>query len=298
MMKISVSVGDLKLKNPTILASGILGSTGASLCRVAKCGAGALVTKSIGVDEREGYVGPNLVKLEHGFLNAMGLPNPSYKNFLPELREAKKGGVPVIASIFGKNREEFAEVAEALAKDADALELNLSCPHAEGYGADIGCDAPLVGDIVRSVKKVADVPVWVKLTLHSDVSLVGRTAIHAGADALVAINTVRATAIDIESGYPLLGNKVGGLSGAAIKPIALRCVYDLYPLGIPIIGAGGVSSWQDAVEFVLAGASAVQIGSAVYDHITIFSGVSKGMAKYLERKKVTLDKIRGSAHGK
>ena len=298
MVDISVSAGGVKLKNPTILASGILGSTGASLRRIAKCGAGAVVTKSIGVEEREGYAGPNLIRLEHGFLNAMGLPNPSYKNFLPELREAKKGGVPVIASIFGKNKEEFVEVAEGLSRDADALELNLSCPHARGYGADIGCDAPLVGKIVKDVKKAVSIPVWVKLTLHSDITLVGRTAARAGADALVAINTVRATAIDIESGYPMLGNKVGGLSGAAIKPIALRCVYDLYPVGIPIIGVGGVSSWQDAVEFILAGASAVQIGSAVYDNIKIFSEVSKGITKYLERKKMTLEGIRRSAHGK
>jgi len=284
MVDISVSAGGVKLKNPTILASGILGSTGASLRRIAKCGAGAVVTKSIGVEEREGYAGPNLIRLEHGFLNALGL--------------AKKGGVPVIASIFGKNKEEFVEVAEGLSRDADALELNLSCPHARGYGADIGCDAPLVGKIVKDVKKAVSIPVWVKLTLHSDITLVGRTAARAGADALVAINTVRATAIDIESGYPMLGNKVGGLSGAAIKPIALRCVYDLYPVGIPIIGVGGVSSWQDAVEFILAGASAVQIGSAVYDNIKIFSEVSKGITKYLERKKMTLEGIRRSAHGK
>jgi dihydroorotate dehydrogenase (NAD+) catalytic subunit len=293
---VSVSIGSIKLRNPTLLASGILGSTSTSLRRVALAGAGGIVTKSIGVTKSEGYAGPNLVELECGFLNAMGLPNPSYKEFILELREVKGIGIPIIVSVFGSNVAEFVEVAKGVNNEAHALELNLSCPHVKGYGADIGNDAKLVSQIVKKVKQSSKIPVWVKLTAHSDIITIGKKAKDAGADALVAINTLRATVIDIESGYPILGNKVGGLSGTAIKPIALRCVYDLYHLEIPIIGVGGISTWQDAIEFILAGATAVQIGSAVYKDITIFRKISRGIAKYLQRRGKSLTEIRGAAH--
>lgn len=292
----------LELKNPVILAAGILGTTGASLCRVAsEGGAGAVVTKSIGPVPKTGHPNPSMIRLDCGFLNAMGLPNPSYPGFLQELEIAKKdSGVPVIASIFGGTAAEFTEVAEGLLPGKpDAFELNVSCPHAEGYGAAVGSNPCLVEAITAAVKDVVNVPVWVKLTPNvSDITGIGTAAESGGADAVVAINTVKGMAIDIESGYPVLGNRSGGLSGKAVKPVAVKCVYDLYSaLEIPIIGVGGISSWQDAVEMIMAGASAVQVGSAVYDRLDIFSEIGTGINAFLRRKGYSdVNKLIGLSH--
>ena len=296
------SLTGLKLKNPTILAAGVLGTTGASLCRVAREGrAGAVVTKSIGPTPKAGHSNPSMVKLDCGFLNALGLPNPSYPGFLQELETAKKdSGVPVIASIFGGTPAEFKEVAEGLLPGKpDAFELNVSCPHAERYGAAIGSNPCLVEAVTAAVKDVVNVPVWVKLTPNvSDITCIGNAAESGGADAVVAINTLKGMAIDIESGYPILGNRSGGLSGKAVKPVAVKCVYDLYSaLEIPVIGVGGISSWQDAVEMMMAGASAVQIGSAVYDRLDIFSEISTSIEAFLQRKGYSdVKKLIGLAH--
>lgn len=296
-MRLTVEAGGLTLQNPTILAAGILGTTGASLKRVASMGAGAVVTKSIGVEPRYGHPNPSMIKLECGYINAMGLPNPSYKEFLQELEVAKQAGVPVIASIFGANEAEFREVAEGL-PGASAYELNVSCPHAKGYGMQLGTDPALVEAVTRAVKGAVDVPVWVKLTPNAtDITAIGKAAQDGGANAVVAINTVKAMAIDIDSGYPILGNISGGLSGPAIKPIAVKCVYDLYEaLDIPVIGVGGISNWADAVEFLMAGASAVEIGSAVYDGLEVFASVSMGLSDYLERKNMKLEDLIGISH--
>ncbi|MCE8422993.1 MAG: dihydroorotate dehydrogenase [Candidatus Methanoperedens sp.] len=293
---LSIDLCGLKIKNPLILAAGIMGTTGGSLKRIAEAGAGAIVTKSIGIEPEVGHNNPTMVELDCGYLNAMGLPNPSYKNFQPEIDTAKEGGVPVIVSIFGGSADEFSEIAGAIR--ADAFELNVSCPHVCGYGAQIGSDPVLVEEITKDVKSATNVPVWVKLTPNvTDIKGIGRAAQRGGADAVVAINTVRGMAIDIESGYPILGNKFGGLSGRAVKPVAIKCVYDLYEaLEIPIIGVGGISDHRDAIEFIMAGASAVQMGSAVGEKINIFTDISSGMESFLEEKNWTLDQIKGMAH--
>jgi dihydroorotate dehydrogenase (NAD+) catalytic subunit len=299
MANINVDINSLLLRNPIILAAGILGSTGASLRRIASSGAGAVVTKSIGVEPNPGYPGPVVVRMEYGFLNAMGLPNPSYNEFIEELRIAKdmEDDVPLIASIFGTSEGEFVEIATALCKETDALELNVSCPHVK-HVSSIGSSPASVEDVTRAVKEVANVPVWVKLSPNvTDIVEVGSAAQDGGADAIVAINTVKGMAIDIHSGHPILGNKFGGLSGRAIKPIAIKCVYDLYAeLNIPIVGVGGVSSWEDAIEFIMAGATAVQMGSAVYKNIEIFKEISSGISAYLDKKETTLNGIMGIAH--
>ncbi|HMK47525.1 MAG TPA: dihydroorotate dehydrogenase [Methanocella sp.] len=296
-MKIMCEAGGLKLKNPTILAAGVLGTTGASLKRVASMGAGAVVTKSIGAQPAMGHHNPTMVKLECGFINAMGLPNPSYRDFGQELATAKEGKVPVIASIFGATPEEFGEVAVGL-PGADAYEINVSCPHAKGYGMQCGTDPELVKAITKSVKAAVNVPVWVKLTPNvTDIRPIGLAAQDGGADAVVAINTLKSMIIDIDSGRPILGNLSGGLSGPAVKPVAIKCVYDLYgSLDIPVIGAGGVSTWADAIEFMMAGAAAVEIGSAVYEDMGVFASVSMGISDYLDRKSLTLESITGLAH--
>ena len=273
-----------------------MGTTGASLKRVAEGGAGAVVSKSIGIEPKSGHSNPSMVEVDCGYLNAMGLPNPSYKNFQNEIDAARESGVPVIASIFGGSEDEFSLIAKEL--DADAFELNVSCPHARGYGTEIGTDPILVEEITRAVKIAVDVPVWVKLTPNvTDITCIGLAAQDGGADAVVAINTVRGMAIDIESGHPILGNKFGGLSGHAIKPVAIKCVYDLYEsLDIPVIGVGGITDWRDTVEFIMAGAEAVEIGSAVGGNINIFNDISSCMEAFLEEKEWTLKDIYGMAH--
>ncbi|MFP4654320.1 MAG: dihydroorotate dehydrogenase [Methanohalobium sp.] len=288
-------------ENPVILASGIMGTTGSSLTRMVDNGAGAVVTKSIGPVPKKGHPNPTMVELENGFLNAMGLPNPSYSDFLQELETVKVNtSVPVIASIFAGDLEGFVEVAEGLSSaNPDGFELNVSCPHAEGYGATIGCDSCLVEGITSSVCDAVDVPVWVKLTPNvTDIVEIGKAAQRGGADAVVAINTVRGMSIDINTGYPILGNRYGGLSGQAIRPIAVKCVYDLYAsLEIPVIGVGGISSWQDAVEMVMAGASAVQVGSAVSQSLEVFNSISSGIENYLYSNEYSdIDEIIGLAH--
>jgi len=293
---LSLKLTGISLKNPIMLAAGIMGTTGGSMKRIAQAGAGALVTKSIGLEPKSGHSNPSMVEVDCGYLNAMGLPNPSYKNFQHEIDTAKEAGVPVIASIFGGCALDFSEIAGAI--HADAFELNVSCPHAHGYGAEIGTDPALVEDITSMVKNTVDVPVWVKLTPNvTNIKSIGLAAQNGGADAVVAINTVRAMAIDIESGYPILGNKFGGLSGRAIKPVAVKCVYDLYEaLDIPVIGVGGISDWKDAVEFIMAGAQAVEIGSAIGNNINIFKEISTGMEAFLSEKEWTLDDIYGMGH--
>ncbi len=294
---ISVRVGAIRLRNPTLLASGILGTTGASLARAAEWGAGGVVTKSLGVEPRVGYKGPTVVRLESGAVNAVGLSNPGWRGFLPELEAARRGGVPAIASLFGSTPAEFRQMARGLDRHADGFELNLSCPHVKNVGSEVGADPALVRAIVRATKRGTRKPVWAKLTPHADVVEVGRAAERAGADALVAVNTLRAAAFDVETGRPLLGNRVGGLSGPPLKPVALRCVYELYgEVSIPIVGSGGVGNWKDAVEFLSAGARAVEIGTALLDGPGVFRETVAGLRTFLRRKGMTLDRLIGRSH--
>jgi len=295
MPSLSIHAGGLDLANPVLLAAGILGTTGASLCRAARAGAGGVVTKSVGSTPREGHPGPCIVAVQGGLLNAMGLPNPSYRHFQEEIDTGRSSGVPVIASIFGSSPAEFAQIARAL--QADAFELNLSCPHAEKYGSELGRYPDMVESVTGAVKAAADVPVWVKLTPNTaDILELGLAAQRAGASAVVAINTLKAMAIDIETGYPILGNRFGGLSGPAIKPVAVRSVYDLASqLEIPVIGVGGISSWEDAVEMIMAGAKAVQVGTALQEGYGIFEKIALGLQNYLERKSMTLEDLCGLA---
>jgi dihydroorotate dehydrogenase (NAD+) catalytic subunit len=299
--RLETEIAGIKLANPTMLAAGILGMSSTFFKRVADAGVGAIVTKSIGLKARKGYANPTLVEVPCGMLNAMGLPNPGIKNFAEEITEAKKIGVPIIVSIFGFSADEFALVAKEAAKSgADALELNVSCPHVEKAGAEIGQNPQLVAEVVKKVKKTVKIPVIVKLTPNvNDICEVAVAAADAGADAITAVNTFRAMAIDVETMRPILANKIGGLSGTAIKPIALRCVFEIYrEVKVPVIGCGGITSWQDAVEFLLAGASAIQIGTAIaLKDVKVFRAVAKGIDQYLRRKSFdSVKEIVGLAH--
>jgi dihydroorotate dehydrogenase (NAD+) catalytic subunit len=223
-----------------------------------------------------------------GLLNAVGLTNPGIDSFAEEMADLKKSGVPIILSIFGNSPQELADVAsKGVEMKPTAIELNLSCPHAEI--AQIAHDPNLTYEYVKAVKNIVDCPVFAKITPNaSDIVSVGLAAERAEADAIVAINTVRGMKIDIHQRRPVLGNKVGGLSGPPIFPIAVRCIFDLHnQLSIPIIGVGGVTTWEDAVEMHLAGASAIQIGTAVIDGIEVFRDIKEGVQNYLQEERFT-----------
>jgi len=298
-----IQIAGLDMPNPTMLASGILGVSAETLRTVAEAGAGAIVTKSVGLKPSSGYPNPTVIQVECGFLNAMGLPNPGIHRFVEEIKSLKDIGIPLIVSVFGFSPEEYAETSSiAVEAGASAVELNLSCPHVKGTGAEIGQDPNMVRLTVKSVKDRVDKPVFVKLTPNTaNITELAKAAASAGADAITAINTVRAMAIDVETFKPILANKFGGLSGAAIKPIAVRCVYEIYEtVNVPIIGCGGIRSWRDAVELMLAGASAIQVGSAIaFEGLSIFKSICDGIETYLKRKGFrSVSEIIGLAHKK
>jgi len=300
--RLRVKLAGLSLANPTMLASGILGYSAETLKGIVEGGASAVVTKSVGLKPRNGYANPTVVQVACGLINAMGLPNSGIDEFTREIKESKAVlSVPVIVSVYGFSADEYAVVAEkAVEAGADAVELNVSCPHVKETGVEIGQNPKVLAEVVRKVKKVVDKPVFVKLSPNvADIAEIAETAVEAGADVITAINTVKAMAIDIETAKPILGNKRGGLSGPAIKPVAVRCVYDIYErVKVPIIGCGGITSWRDAVEFMLAGASAVQIGTAIaLKGPNVFKSVAKGIDAYLKRKGFrSVNEIVGLAH--
>ncbi len=267
LVDISTTLGPLTLQNPTMLASGIMDEDAGSMQRMIDSGAGGIVTKSIGTQPREGYANPTVVELDHGLLNAMGLPNPGIDQYGEEIKKLKTTIVPIIGSIYAADATEFTTLAQKMQRfGVSAVELNVSCPHAKHYGLEVGCDPVLLQEIIRTVKNQVAIPVFVKISPSiMNLAEIVQTIENAGADGIVAINTVKAMAIDLQTKRPLLANKTGGYSGKAIKPIGIRCVYDIaQAVDIPIIGVGGITTGLDAIEYFMAGASAVQIGSAVY----------------------------------
>jgi dihydroorotate dehydrogenase (NAD+) catalytic subunit len=285
---LSVEFAGIKLPNPTILASGILGVSGEILIRVSRAGAGGVVSKSFNRIGREGYRNPSFIEVPGGFLNALGIPNPGMEEMREEVETASKQGIRVIASVFGFDAEEFAEAAAMGEKGgAIAIELNVSCPHVKEVGVEIGQRPRVVADVTRAVKSRVRVPVFVKLSPNvTDITEIAKAAESAGADGITAINSVLGTAVDVDSGFPILGGVLGGLSGPAIHAIALRAVYQIrQAVSIPIIGVGGIEDWKGAVEMMMAGASAVQIGSAITTKgLDVFREVTMGLGKFLERK--------------
>jgi dihydroorotate dehydrogenase (NAD+) catalytic subunit len=290
---LEVELCGLKLKNPMMLASGILGSSASSLNEIAR-NAGAVVAKSVGMEARNGYKNPVVMAYGHGIINAIGLASPSAKDFAKELAKFN-GEAPLIVSLYASTPEEFASLTPYFPM-ADAFELNLSCPHVKNVGAEVGSDPELVKEIVSKVKESTSKPVFAKLS-HANVVEIGKAAEEGGASAVVAINTIGGMSIDIFSRKPVLSNVSGGVSGEAIRPIALKCIWDLYEeLSIPIIGAGGITSWKDVVEFMLAGATAVQIGSALFYSYRIFYSLKESLIAYTRWKGERLEDLVGTAH--
>jgi len=284
---LSTSIGPIQIERPTMLASGILGISLDVFNRIYKAGAGAVVTKSLSKEPWEGYPNPTIFSVKGGgWLNAIGLSNPGAPYFAKMISQNKE--IPIIVSLVGSIEDDFTFMIKQFERyKVLAYELNLSCPHVEKVGLEVGDDPELVKKIIKKIKSVTKVPIIAKVGLGTTHYLdTVSAAKESGVDAITAINTLRAMAIDVETERPILSNKIGGLSGTPIKPIAVRCVYEISSkYDIPIIGCGGISSWEDAVEFILAGASAVQLGSVVGDNwLDVFGDINNGIIKYMEKK--------------
>ncbi|MDA4113896.1 MAG: dihydroorotate dehydrogenase [Thaumarchaeota archaeon] len=283
-----VSFAGLKLENPLMLASGIVGVTVDTLARAVESGAGAAVSKSIGLEPREGYRNPTVVATDSGLLNAVGLSNPGARVFSEELSEVKGRRLPIIVSIFGGGPTEFGRVTEILDRNEFlAYELNLSCPHVEGVGTEIGHDPEVVASVVKAVRARTQKPIFAKLSANTHRMVdVARGAVDSGANGLTAINTMKAMTIEVETRRPTLSHKFGGLSGSGIRPIAVARIYELYEnFKVPIIGCGGVSTWEHAVELILAGAISIEVGTALYEGYGVFNKINRGIEQYMKRKK-------------
>ncbi len=300
MSDLKVRIGSIGLERPGMVASGIMDETGDTMVRMLRSGAGAVVSKSVGSVPNPGHRNPNFTEVPCGCINAMGLPNPGIDAFAEEMEVAVKEG-PIVGSVYGASPEEFARLAGRMEDyGACAVELNLSCPHAKGYGMEVGTDPKMVASIVSAVKDVVKVPVWTKLTPNTHIlPEIGRAVEDAGGDAIVAINTLKAMVIVPEFGKPLLSNKVCGLSGKCIKPIGVRAVWDLYnSVSIPIVGVGGIYDHRDAIEYIMAGASAFQLGTAVLtEGVDVFSRINEGMSRFMDEYGYSsIEDMRGVAH--
>jgi len=287
-MDLAVQIGSLRLKNPVVAASGCFGYGVEYADLVDLSTLGGVVVKGLFLAEREGHRAPRIVETPAGMLNAIGLQGIGVHRFidekLPELRARK---ATTIVNICGTTLDEYVEVARILsdAEGVDALELNISCPNIKEGGIQFGCSLTGTFEVVSAVRKATRLPIIPKLTPNvTDVASFARASEDAGADAVSLVNTFLAMAIDVESRRPKLSNVVGGLSGPAIRPIAVRMVYECRQMvKIPILGMGGIASAHDALEFMIAGATAVQVGTANFVDPYIWPKLLDGMADYLER---------------
>jgi dihydroorotate dehydrogenase (NAD+) catalytic subunit len=288
MADLSVQIGSLRLRNPLIAASGCFGYGLEYASAVDLSTLGGVAVKGLFLAEREGHPPPRIVETPGGMLNAIGLQGIGVHRFvaerLPELRRLK---ATTIVNICGSTIDEYCEVARVLsdAEGVDALELNISCPNIKEGGIQFGCSLIGTYDVVSAVRKVTSLPVIPKLTPNvTDVASFARTAEDAGADAVSLVNTFLAMAIDVETRRPKLSNGMGGLSGPAIRPIAVRMVWECrQAVKLPILGMGGITTVEDALEFIIAGAAAVQVGTANFVQPFLWQDMLAGIDAYLDR---------------
>ena len=287
-MDLSVTIGSLHLKNPVIAASGCFGYGVEYAGVVDLSSLGGIVVKGLFLEEREGHPAPRIVETPAGMLNAIGLQGIGVRRFVDEkLPELRARNATVIVNVCGTTIDEYVEVSRILS-DADgvaAIELNISCPNIKQGGIQFGCSLSGTFDVVSSVRKAPRLPIFPKLTPNvTDVASFARAAEEGGADAVSLVNTFLAMVIDIETRRPKISNIVGGLSGPAIRPIAVRMVYECRQVvKIPILGMGGIVDARDALEFMIAGASAVQVGAANFVDPFIWPKLLDGMRDYLQR---------------
>lgn len=303
-----VELAGLTLPGPLVLASGIWGCAAGTLVRAARDGAGAVTAKSCSLEPRVGHPNPTVLDWGAGLMNAIGLANPGAAAERDILRQARAAlvplGVALIASVFGHTRADFAAAAQLVAEaEPDIIELNISCPNVEGeFGRPFALDPVAAAGVTAAVRRVYAGRLFVKLSPNApDIVAVARAVADAGADGLTAVNTLGpGMVIDVRARRPVLANRAGGISGAALRPVALRCVYDIAAaVDLPIIGTGGVSSGDHALQMIMAGATAVGIGSALYgEGSSAFRRINGELAALMRQEGIArLAEVRGVAHG-
>jgi dihydroorotate dehydrogenase (NAD+) catalytic subunit len=290
-MDLSVRIGPLTLKNPLIAASGCIGYGTEYADLVDLSSLGGVAVKGLFLTEREGHPPPRIVETPAGMLNAIGLQGIGVHRFIAEkMPELRARGAVVIVNICGTTLQEYVELAKILSdvEGVAALELNISCPNIKEGGITFGCSLHGTADVVSAVRAATKLPVIPKLTPNvTDISSIAKAAEDAGADAVSLVNTFLAMAIDVESRRPRLSNIVGGLSGPAIRPIAVRMVYECRQrIQIPVIGMGGIATAADVLEFIIAGASAVQVGTSNFVDPLIWPKLLDGLGQYGARHNV------------
>lgn len=287
-----VNIGSLELQNPVMTASGTFGYAREFEGLVNLYRLGGVVVKGISLAPRAGNPPPRIVETACGMLNAIGLQNVGVDQFITEKMSYLRGlSIPVVVNILGDTLDEYGEIAKRLAGVAGiaAIEVNISCPNVKKGGVAFGTDPLMAAAVTNIVKKEADVPVMVKLSPNvSDITVVARAVEDSGADSVSLINTLIGMAIDHKSRRPVLANVIGGLSGPAIKPVALRMVYQVAgAVKIPVIGIGGIDCTEDALEFMLAGASAVQIGTANFVNPRASEDIVEGISDYVKKHRLS-----------
>lgn len=285
---LSVKISRVRLRNPTVLCSGYLGTSAGTLLECAKNGAGAVTSKSCSLEPRKGHENPTVIHWDNIVMNAVGLSNPGVEHEIEELKIVKKEHVPLIASVFADGPESFAEVTERISEaKPDLIELNLGCPNVKAC-ATFASRPDTAAEAVTAAKNSTKIPVYAKLSPNvSDIAGIAKACEDAGADGIAAINTVGpGMRIDVRARRFILSNKTGGVSGPGIKPIAIKCVYEISrSVEIPVIGMGGLLTGEDAAEFFMAGASAVGVGSALlFRGKDAFKKISSELSEFMKQE--------------
>jgi len=304
MPNLHTDIGTVKLKNPVLLASGTCGVAGREFEPYFNLSElGGIVTKSLSIKPRTGNTTPRVVEIPNcGILNSIGLQNPGIDYFIKEeLPYLKEKNATIILNVVGESMEDYLAVIDKIKdkKEITAIELNLSCPNVDG-GLDFSQDPIKASQLVNEVKKLTSIPIWTKLSPNvTDITLIAKACIDSGIDGLSLINTVIGLALDKKTLKPALPRATGGYSGPAIKPIALRMVYQTHKKfpNTPIIGIGGIHTTQDAIEFLACGASAIQVGTASFKNPKASIEIVDGLKKYMEENKIkSIKEIVGQAH--
>jgi len=297
-----VNLGGLRLDTPILAASGPIGNSHQYRERFSTHALGAIIVKGVSLEPWPGNPPPRLAETASGMLNAIGLQNPGLKQFIEQdLPQLKGAGPRIIVNIVGRTVEEYAQVAAGLngKEGVDGLEINISCPNVKAGGIAFGTDPDQTYQVVNTVRRQTNLPLLVKLTPNvTDITIIARAAEAAGANALSLINTLSGMLINIETRRPLLGNTTGGLSGRAILPVALKMVWQTAEaVKIPLLGMGGISSARDALQFIMAGARALAVGTALFHNPELPDEIYQGLADYMtEHEIASLESLEGIAH--